>query len=142
MGNRTLEKNWGLGGIGVVGYPDLDGRAQAHVFPPRENQVLKPSEMIAFADSALYRVSNDDFPAGVGLGMIWLNIGLYDPALSRYPVDPADQLNVTRMRTLYGRRHSGKFNVIFCDGHIESGRPQLFFDFWNAEVNKRWNFDD
>jgi prepilin-type processing-associated H-X9-DG protein len=39
------------------------------------------------------------------------------------------------------QRHKGKYNVVFCDTHIENlGTNQLFAD--SPMVRKRWNYDN
>jgi len=39
------------------------------------------------------------------------------------------------------QRHGGRWNEAFCDGHVENGSLEKFFDFRNDEVLKLWNRD-
>ena len=39
------------------------------------------------------------------------------------------------------QRHWGKFNIGFCDGHVESLRTNDLFDLSNSAVAARWNND-
>ena len=38
-------------------------------------------------------------------------------------------------------RHSGKANVLFCDGHVESPTLQFLFEDTSDEALSRWNLD-
>jgi prepilin-type processing-associated H-X9-DG protein len=40
------------------------------------------------------------------------------------------------------KRHAGRFNVSFCDGHVENLRPAQLFDTRQDAVLKRWNRDN
>jgi prepilin-type processing-associated H-X9-DG protein len=50
---------------------------------------------------------------------------------------PADDTTVQVML----RRHGGRWNVAFCDGHVENLKPKALFDFHDPDVARRWNSD-
>jgi prepilin-type processing-associated H-X9-DG protein len=39
------------------------------------------------------------------------------------------------------RRHGGRYNVAFCDGHIENLKTNALFT-TDMTVLKRWNYDN
>jgi prepilin-type processing-associated H-X9-DG protein len=108
----------------------------------REKEILRPSDMIAVGDSFILRVWSDTAPPG---GWSWpefwgpdeldTNTHVYqgsNPPWSgwgAYFVSPQQ------------RRHGGRFNVAFCDGHVEYTRFQLLFA-WQDDRLRRWNNDN
>jgi prepilin-type processing-associated H-X9-DG protein len=50
---------------------------------------------------------------------------------------PANNAAVRAMKT----RHSGRWNMGFCDGHVESFRAMNLFNLSNSVVAQRWNAD-
>jgi len=128
--NTSRQVSWGLGG------------ASAAMPPARESQVAKPSDMIAFGDSVWSppAAANFGFPSFYGVGGVVLEHGLYDLAL--LPARSSDSAQVKSRRANYGRRHSGRFNIVFCDGHVEHGRPGLYFDNRQKSILMRWNYDN
>ncbi len=122
----------GLGGPRVPGFNPL--------LITRESDVVRPADMIAFGDTGARLSDSSGYPPGNYVGcMAMLDDGIYDPALGPGHLAPAD----TFTRGIYQRRHGGLFNMVFCDGHIESGRPESFFIVrhqpWAA---RRWNKDN
>jgi prepilin-type N-terminal cleavage/methylation domain-containing protein/prepilin-type processing-associated H-X9-DG protein len=120
----------GLGG--AVGSPSLS-------HPTRENQVLSPSDMVALSDAPF-----DDQMVGLPNtalgGLLYLHSALnmgapaYGEAVSGVPPsDPAVKAN--------RQRHAGRWNVGFCDGHVESLRTIDLFNMSNSIVSMRWNND-
>jgi prepilin-type N-terminal cleavage/methylation domain-containing protein/prepilin-type processing-associated H-X9-DG protein len=99
------------------------------VFRPRpESEVKSPSQMIAIGDSLIIAppgLSNLTPPYVLGMNALYQS---YDPFY--------------RGRSWYNRRHPGpKWNVVFCDGHIETLKSLQLFDSTNSAVRRRWNFD-
>jgi prepilin-type processing-associated H-X9-DG protein len=39
------------------------------------------------------------------------------------------------------QRHGGRWNIGFCDGHVENLRPTDLFNLSNSIVAQRWNYD-
>jgi prepilin-type N-terminal cleavage/methylation domain-containing protein/prepilin-type processing-associated H-X9-DG protein len=131
--------------IGAYGYNAwgvaIWGLGENNIYPAplRESQVLKPADMISFGDSALWPGTYQQ-PTAAGVGYDELSTGLYDLAFSLARVSNASP--ITSRRLMYGQRHSGRFNIILCDGHIEYGRPSLFFSNRQKSILMRWNFDN
>jgi prepilin-type N-terminal cleavage/methylation domain-containing protein/prepilin-type processing-associated H-X9-DG protein len=106
-----------------------------------ESAVTTPADMISFGDSAILPPVYFGLAGSWNLGDPgWLSDGLGDRALhSSQQSDTADD---THRRQIYQLRHSGKFNITFCDGHLEYGQPYGFFDLLvNPATELRWNFD-
>jgi prepilin-type processing-associated H-X9-DG protein len=40
------------------------------------------------------------------------------------------------------RRHNGRWNIAFCDGHVETLKLRQLFAISNAVVAQRWNCDN
>ncbi|MGO9204061.1 MAG: H-X9-DG-CTERM domain-containing protein [Limisphaerales bacterium] len=55
--------------------------------------------------------------------------------MSTFPYEPGDALP-------YSKRHAQRFNVSFCDGHVENLRAAQLFDFRQDAVLQRWNRDN
>jgi prepilin-type N-terminal cleavage/methylation domain-containing protein/prepilin-type processing-associated H-X9-DG protein len=101
--------------------------------PKREGQVVSPSDMLALGDAVLFQINS--IPCG-SLQLDWAfqcpscytAIMLGQPA--DYPVSQA-----------YRLRHNARWNMGFCDGHVENLKPQQLFDLSNESVARRWDFD-
>jgi prepilin-type N-terminal cleavage/methylation domain-containing protein len=117
-GTHAVYGGYGLGGL-ANGSWDLD----IPRIPVPQSRVLVPSEMFVIADARLpawYR----------GLGgapMIDIGLGMYQFQLK--PVPLLSDLP----------RHGRSYNVVSCDGHVDSMRPELLFNPTNTAV--RWNID-
>ncbi len=59
---------------------------------------------------------------------------LYDAVM---PGLPANDTAVRAMK----RRHNGRWNIGFCEGHVEALQPIDLFDTRNPLVTQRWNND-
>jgi prepilin-type N-terminal cleavage/methylation domain-containing protein/prepilin-type processing-associated H-X9-DG protein len=118
----------GLGG--VVGE---DGNLNA----VRENEIISPSQLIAIGDSTI--VPSNEWPDGIGRdkapfdGVNLTLQGLNDRPRGG-PLSAAERAMLAR--------HGGRWNVLFCDGHTENGKPRKFFNFWDDSVAKLWNTDN
>lgn len=108
-----------LMGIGGV----LDGASGRHV-PVRAAQVIEPSDMVAYGDSLLYLP-----PAELAN---YFGLPYYDSLV----------FGVTRVnaRKLEAKRHFGRFNVVFCDAHVESPLGATLFRRTSDNL-VRWNRD-
>ena len=107
-----------------------------------ETIIVKPVDMISFGDSVIVPSTLFALPVSLNVGDdYYLSDGLGDRALRTGR--QSDTLGDTQRRLTYQRRHSGKFNIIFCDGHLEYGRPDKFFDLIsNPAIAGRWNYDN
>jgi prepilin-type processing-associated H-X9-DG protein/prepilin-type N-terminal cleavage/methylation domain-containing protein len=93
--------------------------------PNREREILQPSDMIAVGDGPLLTFRNSP---GV----------VFDYILDN-PVRSGGQLPGP---SASDRRHSGRFNIAFCDGHVECLRYQvLYAPLTNQDSLMRWNND-
>jgi prepilin-type processing-associated H-X9-DG protein/prepilin-type N-terminal cleavage/methylation domain-containing protein len=141
-----------LGMTGVVGAPPLaagqlglggsfDSRTISswptpafQLSPCRDGSVVNPAEMRAVADANLMNVGG-----AAGMGYLDFHVGgkgPYTPGLSsayfpgRGPVD------------WEARRHNGKFNCAYCDGHVAALPRAKFFDAQDPEMLRQWNNDN
>lgn len=94
--------------------------------------------MIAFGDSCIRRWQVGDRVADAG--SMNLSLGLVLPELKSQTVSDSEEIRSQRAK--YAKRHSGKMSISFCDGHIEQGKPQAFFDSRSESVLRRWNKDN
>jgi len=122
--NRDAPYGRGLGGVGSP-----DPAAWRHV---PESAVVNPSDMYAVGDSF---VTTADRQFLFGNGMIG----------REYPFVPGDftGADVARFlkenREAARRRHSGKLNVAFCDGHVESVSLPHFLLSDEPQWKRRWH---
>jgi prepilin-type processing-associated H-X9-DG protein len=119
-------------GLGGASYGGVNNSMAGATAPTRESQVVSPSDMFAIGDTFL----DNDPPFGghVFLGSAFWNSIFYNLTVRGLPSgDPA----VQAMR----QRHGGRWNVGFCDGHVENLRIKDLFDLSNPVVAARWNND-
>jgi prepilin-type processing-associated H-X9-DG protein len=62
----------------------------------------------------------------------------YPEGRGRTPEEVAEQTK--KSRQMEARRHLGRFNVVFIDGHVEALRPEQLFGMSDEEMS-RWNND-
>ena len=111
--------------------------------PLRENEVVAPSDMIALGDAQLLALPGDMFPliaydwlAGpsqprFGIPLV-LGVSIAPFALTRDDTNTAPYILA---------RHGGRWNVVFCDSHVESLTTKALFDPRQDAVLRRWNRD-
>jgi prepilin-type N-terminal cleavage/methylation domain-containing protein/prepilin-type processing-associated H-X9-DG protein len=103
-----------------------------------ENLVLNPSDMIAFGDAAMW--DNAVQPVPFLAGHPRLENGIYAPPVNMYLAEGAGP--TTPVQKAWEKRHPTRWNIGFCDGHVEGLRRQDFFDVTKPEQMKRWNRDN
>jgi prepilin-type N-terminal cleavage/methylation domain-containing protein/prepilin-type processing-associated H-X9-DG protein len=111
----------------------LGGQVPTYGTPPptRESQVLVPSDMIGIGDSF---ITVDPLGGHAFLEEVFDYKFYYVEEVEGLPPgNPAIQA----MR----QRHWGKFNIGFCDAHVESLRTNDLVDLNNSAVAQRWNTD-
>ena len=112
-------------------YLGLGGNYSGNTFwkPVPEAQVVAPADMLAIGDKG----------EGSTNGVIGGSVMVIQRDLPRPPL-PNGQTDYGT--TLARRLHRGKWNVVFCDGHVESPSiKELFFDRTEASL-RRWNKDN
>jgi prepilin-type N-terminal cleavage/methylation domain-containing protein/prepilin-type processing-associated H-X9-DG protein len=151
---------WSGNGLGGP-LPQALGLGGLRLLPPankwlvnREEDIRNPADMIAFGDAKLGGVpsSIQDVlsltgaigPYGavnwVNMGNAGLEEGFLDPVYRQRPgTNPEVVKSLSR---IYNRRHSDRFNINFCDGHVEYNKPYRFFNINDPAVAKRWNNDN
>jgi prepilin-type N-terminal cleavage/methylation domain-containing protein/prepilin-type processing-associated H-X9-DG protein len=107
--------------------------------PIGDAEVLRPADMFAFDDSQLGWVTD----------YYWNNkfriIGY--PGLTLRPMSPGNSTQGTLDNRvgladgIYQRRHNLRFNVLFCDGHLETLKIGDLFSV-RPDVLPRWNNDN
>ena len=122
-----LWKGWGLGIGGEAMNDNL--AAPGGYRANRESEVLRPSDMFGFGDGMIV-----PFPGGT------LGVSEDLDILLRFPLDASD-LGWTKYEPLQRKRHSSKFNIWFCDGHVENLRFQTLVSRDDDKL-RRWNNDN
>jgi prepilin-type N-terminal cleavage/methylation domain-containing protein/prepilin-type processing-associated H-X9-DG protein len=123
----SFDDTFGLGGHKIT-------RASENS-PVRESEVLNPSDMMALGDGLV----GGYFP------QLYINDG--SRFLKRIPIvterggarEPYNDRTGSTQRAK--RRHQGKANVFFCDGHAESPALIFLFQATNDAALVRWNRD-
>ena len=144
-----------FGGTGAYGYNASDGVVSGRfgfggapldqtfanlnqLRPIREIEVVNPSRMITLGDSSILPPEPDGpYPMGITMAP-WLS----HLTTLRFSSSPQIDPSLTPQDKAMLRRHGGRWNEAFCDGHVENGGPETFFDFRNDEVLKLWNRDN
>jgi len=145
-GGLWSRQSYGLAGVSNV----VDGvfGISSSTLLVRENLVQQPINMIAIGDPLLriisflpgYGPSGKHIVGEVSLSPVkqsayamWVEIGMVSSG--PYP-------DCTIKQALVKKRHAGRFNIVFCDGHVENLKPQQLFNVRNDKVLQRWNRDN
>lgn len=114
----------------------------------REAEVLLPSEMIALGDADLLwdlggihaagwsgRANSRLWKAGTfAVGGGWISKKTYVDGFYRKGED------LQRQEKALDRRHGGRQNIWFCDGHIETSRWRIIHQ-QTDQIFRRWNIN-
>lgn len=128
--------------LGLGGYTTGSPRENLSYHPTRESAVTVPAAMLAMADVDA-RVLPDWFPPPIVLGKWsltpvsvagWIEVGILP--------DQPDNRILRIWRSAIQRRHGGRWQALFCDGHVGRMRTKDLFDVRDDEVRKRWNRDN
>ena len=127
LANGVIEAGsygYNIGWLDIMGLGDhTDGT------PKRENEVVSPSDLIAMGDAAILSAPKID--GDPLLTLVLTQTFLYNTVMRGLPAgDPAVQF--------INQRHGGRWNVGFCDGHVENLRAVNLFDYRNSAVAQRW----
>lgn len=115
------------------------------VQPTREGDIANPSEMFEIGDAVFAPVLayGENRVAGTDQFNPTVNPAFCIPAV---PEDPNANDTGARFRRLVRKaakdRHVSRWNVVFCDGHVESLKQEDLFDLRRPEVARRWNKDN
>ena len=104
----------------------------------REAEVVVPSDMIAFGDSNYSPLNNIDGFLPLPKKYTVAGIGSLNKAQCYFFLFPRD-LQMDALR-LVRQRHSGRYNVGFCDGHAERIAHEKLYDGAESSL-RRWNRD-
>jgi prepilin-type processing-associated H-X9-DG protein/prepilin-type N-terminal cleavage/methylation domain-containing protein len=116
--------------------------ATTYVKAVQESEIAVPSDMIAIGDAFLMpddvrSEGEPTLPPVYGfqdLSVFAESVEYYNAAMHGLPV------NDTAVRAM-NQRHNGRWNITFCDGHVESVKPSNLFTFQNSSLMQRWNID-
>jgi prepilin-type N-terminal cleavage/methylation domain-containing protein/prepilin-type processing-associated H-X9-DG protein len=135
-----LTQNWwqkpplGLGGHYPTNAPYDPYRATG------ESEVLFPSEMVAIGDSDVWAASSPCF-----VNCSEMNPASLAPSIlagtAQKSAPPATSGQVQAWEAGIKRRHNGRWQIVFCDGHVDGLKTGQLYDFRQVEVRQRWNKD-
>ncbi|HWW02734.1 MAG TPA: prepilin-type N-terminal cleavage/methylation domain-containing protein [Candidatus Acidoferrum sp.] len=137
----TATKELGLGGVAThyVAPPDYAHRP-GEIRAIRESEIVAPADMLAIGDTVLSAYTNQ--PIGtipVTFSQISMLCGsvLYDMGLPAQadPYAPVEGAGFIR------RRHGGRWNMAFCDGHVGAFKTRELYGYHSDQVLQRWNRD-
>ena len=130
--------NLGLGGERMA--PDTNSWYGAQAFRNnRETEVVEPADMIVLGDAPLEQMQRRLGPGTNSVQLLEPDPILNDPVRIAGQGGPANPWPPLQANTL---RHAGRFNIAFCDGHIEFPRYQdIYSSSWALTVLRRWNND-
>lgn len=134
LAQKSINLNGRLAQLGLAGeiLQDANGNLNAvPVRPIRESEIRSPSQMIAVGDSVLVPTIFGPKGPGILFGMADLSEGI----VSAVP-------NLPLFISLGKRRHNGRMNIIFCDGHVETFKTEKILDSKNPENRRLWNNDN
>jgi prepilin-type N-terminal cleavage/methylation domain-containing protein/prepilin-type processing-associated H-X9-DG protein len=99
----------------------------------RESEVLSPSDMVCMGDATFW-VN----PPVAGCPILGLALRSGDPSMDyEFTQGQPGKAGVQATR----KRHEGRWNMTFCDGHVENLRGAEIFNLSNSVVARRWNSD-
>ena len=142
---------WGQSNLGLSGDHSKDlfsydesqlENTQTEIRPIKEHQVKAAADMIALGDAHLAFVNSDNLQTYYNLNVsksTYSGWGLLDINHRNY----WQRIKPLRTNIIHAiqQRHRGRYNVGFCDGHIES-IPRLKLFSRTEETLRRWNNDN
>jgi len=137
--NGVASSGIGIGlSLGLIGGKKANDATKQT--PIREQQVISPSEMIAVGDSFLMfqRNYSTGYKSEVG-GSPFLRL-LQDPVRTGANRNAGDG-PVYLGDGVYQQRHSARFNILFCDAHVEDMKITDLFTIQRDDLLAKWNND-
>jgi prepilin-type processing-associated H-X9-DG protein len=98
----------------------------------KQAAVRAPVEMLELGDSQIFAISSANL---VGSDELFFGGWGYEG----YGPEPQDAQNKIIESN---RRHNGKFNLVFCDGHLERIPISRLFDVADPAIRRRWCYDN
>jgi len=134
--NRTggLAVVLGGGGLGIWGR-GADFAYETSLGTP-EKLLVAPSDMIGMGDAIIEPVE----APGISGSLFLEGAEIFNDRLNFNALiygKPTDNAAVLAMN----KRHNGRWNIGFCDSHVETLRVPQLFNFSNSVVAQRWNRD-
>jgi prepilin-type N-terminal cleavage/methylation domain-containing protein/prepilin-type processing-associated H-X9-DG protein len=140
---RWGEKSLGLGGV-ALGPATVSGWGPGDLRLIREAEVVAPADMIAVGDAPL----TYDGLASLRLQTVtgWSELTAMNPSVmilneSSHAEDHRKFQPYAKAAEYMLKRHGGKWNVVFCDGHAQAFTPMRLWDFRADQIVRRWNRD-
>jgi prepilin-type N-terminal cleavage/methylation domain-containing protein/prepilin-type processing-associated H-X9-DG protein len=116
--------------------------------PVRESAIISPSQLIAIGDSEIGLISQPSSSSlvdGAPSGPWFLpTVMITDPPFLTVFVPLGGHVSpllYNNAEKAMARRHGGRWNMVFCDGHVEDGRALKFFNYNSDDVLSLWNTD-
>ena len=129
----------GLSKLGLAGEVTMISSTEYYWRPIPETDVLVPSDMIMIGDSAIITSwPSPPWPKLFATDGISPGSGIFLVELGLLPLYPGYQGDAMTSR----RRHRGCSNVVFCDSHVETLKPDDLHDLRRDDVARRWNNDN
>jgi prepilin-type N-terminal cleavage/methylation domain-containing protein/prepilin-type processing-associated H-X9-DG protein len=138
---------YGFNSGGTLSYPgpsmglgrvSLGSAPGAGATPVRSGLVLSPSAMVAIGDAPITfigGITSNGLPAAVGVTDLSYSWGWEIVEAPPSPFAAPAALASTK------RRHRNRWNIVFCDGHIESMPTKKLFNYKDDEILQLWNRD-
>jgi prepilin-type N-terminal cleavage/methylation domain-containing protein/prepilin-type processing-associated H-X9-DG protein len=127
-------------GLGMSGTFD---RSRSWPIPPKESQVQSPADMIVSGDALCYFVFLPSGPTK-RVSQAELQFLMVTQPRDSFLIGGAipDPRLVFREDGIYEKRHSERFNILFCDGHIVKFRMDDLFTTQTDAALACWNIDN
>lgn len=141
--NPLAGKELGLGGLVLrPGAPPDNTVRPGGVRLTRDTDVVCPSDMIAIGDSQLSAININPLGTIAWTSTRFPDMALFDSVLVELGLPTVAHIGDAGAGARFIRnRHSGRWNIQFCDGHTQSFRTKVLFDYHSDVVLQRWSRD-
>jgi prepilin-type N-terminal cleavage/methylation domain-containing protein/prepilin-type processing-associated H-X9-DG protein len=135
----------GINAEGQATFRGLAGNSGAGgaIMPITESMVVNPSDMIAIGDAAM-SIDAPEWSAPWVVGSAQLDLSIINPPFGT-PTFGYLALGLpasTPVERAFDKRHGARWNIGFCDGHVEGKRRQDVFNINRPDLMARWNRDN
>lgn len=124
----------GLGGA-REGWDNPIDPVRHNVRAARESMVVAPSDMIALGDGMYAGGSIEPDGRKLSFTTDMLSLGLHRSIIGEIPAEER-----TLETAAEAKRHHARYNVGFCDGHLETLESRILFSEESRRI-ARWNID-